>query len=102
MDVHETVQAGNSFEEDSPTYRVNFWSDMGRGSWGLEAFILHSPSDVTEVLEWAEQNRQGRRYEIFVEVEGEEPTQYTVERSAPLIRLLGEDPTADDSPHRFV
>lgn len=102
MDIHETVNAGNSLEEDAPTYRVNFWSDMGRGSWGLEAFTLHSASNVTEVLEWAEQTSQGRRYEVFVEVEGEEPTPYEVERTTPLIRLLGEDPNADGSPHWFA
>ena len=68
-----TVHAEPQQVTDSPVYRVNFWSQPPRGfGWPLDAYALVDARDVHEVIEWAEERAEGRKVEIFVEVD-EEP-----------------------------
>lgn len=95
MEVHETPHAENTTFIDSTTYRVNFWKPSGQ-VWELQAYVLTQASAVTEVLEWVEENRHGRRVEVFAEMKAE-PVTPGVPRTAGLVRLIGENPNAGKS-----
>ncbi|MCD1285735.1 MULTISPECIES: hypothetical protein [unclassified Brevibacterium] len=88
--------------DDSPTYRVNFWERYGNESWSLEAFVLSDAEDVREVLEWALEHANGRRIELFVEIEVEPFTSFSAPRKTDLLRLYGSDPTEGDTSFTFI
>jgi hypothetical protein len=72
------------WEDDSPAYRVYFWTgDSSCEEWQLTG------ADVDEVLAWADEHADGRTMSIWVvrsDADG-----------VGLIRLAGVDPTADPS-----
>lgn len=57
----------------------------------LEAFVVTDAADVTEVVRWAEESSDGRRVEIFAEMD-HEPVRRGVPRRAGLVRLMGSNP----------
>lgn len=102
MRADETVHSEGSCVDDSPTYRVNFWESSGRESWNLEAFVLSGARDLQEVLNWIESNENGRRVELFVELDDEPFTSFGTPRKSDLVRLQGIDPNEDEAKSAFV
>ena len=101
MRIDETVHSGGSYIDDSPTYRVNFWEGDGKLGWNLQAFVLSETSSVQEVIDWVRTHENGRRVELFVEVDDEAIHAFDDPREADLIRLLGANPNEDVEPLRF-
>lgn len=98
MHASETVHAEPRDSVEAPAYRVNFWQlSPSRGSWSLDAYVLTDAKDVTEVLTWAEMTADGRRFEVFAEVDDEPVSAYEKPRTASLVRLFGSNPNAGES-----
>lgn len=97
MQVEATPHAANTFFIDSPSYRVNFWTPSDE-VWTLRAFVIIGATDITEVLQWVEENRDGRQVEVFAEMDTE-TVEPDVPRQAGLVRLLGNNPNAGVSSH---
>ncbi|MBP3036920.1 hypothetical protein J2M53_11755 [Arthrobacter sp. zg-ZUI100] len=73
MRAYETDHAEPRESMDSPNYRVNFWVKPRPGyGWNLDAYVLTEAGDITEVLRWVEEHADGRRFEVFAEID-EEP-----------------------------
>lgn len=102
MRADETVHSEGSCVEGSPTYRVNFWESYGKESWNLQAFVLSGARDLEEVLDWISRNKNGRRVELFVELEDEPFASFSTPRKSDLIRLCESDPNEGDSAFGFV
>ncbi|MGO1674162.1 MAG: hypothetical protein ACTHXV_09340 [Canibacter sp.] len=93
MRIIGTVHAEPDSVDDSPNYRVNFWSRPSQdAAFNLDAYVLSEAHSFDEVLHWAKQNQRGRRVEIYVEATAEPLTAFEVPRVARLVRLAGEDP----------
>jgi hypothetical protein len=85
-----------TWERRDPTYRVYFWSvptDVWRAHTSYE-WRITGAVDVQEVIAWAERERRGRTYELFVERADrmESRTEGWTDASG-LIRLSGANPT---------
>jgi hypothetical protein len=91
MRAYETVHAEPNDSIDRPSYRVNFWSPSG-STWGLDAWVLVEARDINEVLQWAEKQAEGRRFEVFVEMDEEPLKSFHSPRTSGLIRLYGSNP----------
>ncbi|WP_198295437.1 hypothetical protein [Diaminobutyricimonas sp. LJ205] len=76
---------------DSPAYRVNFWQRSGL-AWSLDAYALTEVEDIAEVLRWVDEHADGRRFEVFAEMDDEPEGSFQSPRMAGLIRLLGANP----------
>lgn len=96
MRAIETVHAEPRDQLDEPGYRVNFWQPTPQGAWALDAYALLGAADVDEVLRWIEAKADGRRFELFAEVDTEAAGPFLQPRKAALVRLLGSNPNADD------
>lgn len=92
MIASHTTFPNPRFFETRPVYRVNFWAPSPTGAWNLDAFILSGAADMIEVLKWVESQRDGRKVEVFVEVDSEPSASADVQRGSALVRILGEDP----------
>lgn len=102
MKVFETSHSESHYNIDSPNFRVDFWqkpSPSGYNkAWSLDAYMLTGAEDVTEVLQWANDNANGRRFEVFVEIDDTEPVgKFETPRKTSLVRLLGTSPNAGES-----
>ncbi|MGX5359130.1 hypothetical protein [Kocuria sp. KH4] len=96
MRVLETIHAEPKSFVDSPIYRVNFWQQpVPEGAWMLDAYILVDVKDINEVIFWVGEHSQGRRFEIFAEVEEWPVGRFGVPRKTGLLRLLGNDPNEE-------
>ncbi|WP_232331589.1 hypothetical protein [Agromyces laixinhei] len=105
MQAFETVHAEPRDSVESPGFRVNFWQRPSpETAWSLDAYVLSGAQDVDEVLRWVDEHAQGRRFEVFAEMEVEQVKAFAEPRTTPLLRLLGEDPNAGESAEigRFV
>lgn len=88
-----TVHAEPQQVTDTPVYRVNFWQQPPPGfGWPLDAYALVDARDVHEVISWAEERSEGRKIEIFVEVDQEPEGEFSAPRKTDLIRLAGCNP----------
>lgn len=95
MRVTETVHAEPRDSIDSTAYRVNFWQrPPAEQSWSLDAYVLTEVDDVTEVLRWVDEHANGRRVEVFAEMDWEPVGPFELPRTAGLVRLLGDNPNA--------
>ncbi len=92
MRAHETVHSECSYQDDAPTYRVNFWERDGTTAWNLQAFVLSDVDNVQEALGWVKRHESGRLAELFVEIDNEEIHPFGTPRKTDLIRLYGFDP----------
>lgn len=101
MRTDETVHSEGSCIDDSPTYRVNFWEGDGKAGWNLQAFVLSETNSVQEVIDWVRMHENGRRVELFVEVDDVAIHSFDTPRKANLIRLYGANPNEDVEPLRF-
>ncbi|MGI9092582.1 MAG: hypothetical protein ACR2FF_03890 [Mycobacteriales bacterium] len=79
---------GQTWEVDAPRYRVSFHNRSGASD---EHEI--SGADVAEVLAWAEEERRGRTFVLYVCV----PTD-----GLGLLRLAGTDPNAAAEEHMLL
>jgi len=77
------------WEEDSPAYRVYFYTSGGSSyEWRLTG-----ATDVHEVLAWATgPDGRGRRFQLFVE--------WSTGEGRGLLRLAGDDPNAPRASRR--
>ncbi|MGA1838840.1 hypothetical protein VD659_18125 [Herbiconiux sp. 11R-BC] len=96
MRASETVHAEPAFSLDAPNYRVNFWQRSGEGAWVLDAFVLTEVRDVSEALEWAEVQANGRPFELFAEGRDEPVGAFGTPRTSGLVRLFGENPNVGE------
>jgi hypothetical protein len=74
-------------EVDQPDYRMYFFESNGRS----DEYHLIGAQDVAEVLGWATENANDRRYVVYVLTDFGSGSEQPV-----LIRLLGRDP--NDTP----
>lgn len=82
----------NGRQDDSPEYKVSFWTWQGSG-W-LEECTSITEADADEVLAWATDNAGGRHVTVWARsvrrpLDGEPVSDD--------VRLLGTEPTGDDS-----
>lgn len=101
MRVIETVHAEPRESVDSPCYRVNFWQTAIGGGWALDAYALTEVEDITEVLRWVDEHANGRRFEVFAELDDEPEGSFQTPRKTGLVQLLGSNPNAGE-PHEFA
>lgn len=97
MRIEPTPHAANTARLPNPAYRVNFWTPSGE-VWALRAFVITGATDVTEVLQWVEENKDGQHVEVFAEMDTE-PVEPGVPRQAGFVRLLGNNPNPGKSSH---
>jgi len=105
MRTLETVHAEPRDSLDSPSYRVNFWQRSSpEHAWNLDAYALTEVEDITEVLRWVDEHADGRRFEVFMEMDEEPARSFQSPRRTGLIRLLGRDPNTGETVEivRFV
>jgi hypothetical protein len=78
------------WEVPEPIYRVCFWDcpapERADSMWTSDEWQLEG-SDIDEVLAWAQAKAEGRRFVVYAEVTGGQPS------GLGLVRLLGTDPT---------
>ena len=101
----KTVQAEPRDFLDSPSYRVNFWQRSSpEHAWNLDAYALTEVEDIPEVLRWVDEHADGRRFEVFVEMDEEPARSFQSPRRTGLIRLLGSNPKTGETVEkvRFV
>lgn len=86
-----------TWEFDTPTYRVYFWTQPTGAitATSSDEWRITAANDVFEVITWAEAKRGDRTYGLFVEHTDriESRTEGWIEAPG-LIRLAGSDPTA--------
>lgn len=81
---------------NEPSYRVYFWTSWSEGKAPTsEEWRIPPGAELGEVLKWAELQREGRTYELFVEHSERRETPRGWETSLGLIRLEGENPVRD-------
>jgi hypothetical protein len=98
MRAVETIHAEPRGSLESPRNRVNFWSrPQPRYAWNLEAYVLTDVGDVLEVLQWVEEHAEGRRYEVFAELDEEPVRAFAEPRTSGLVRLVGSNPNAGET-----
>ncbi|MCM3657552.1 hypothetical protein M3147_09845 [Agromyces mediolanus] len=98
MHAFKTVHAEPRDSVESPVFRVNFWQRNSPGAaWSLDAYVLTDIRDVNEVLRWVDLHADGRRFEVFAEMDPEPVGAFQEPRTTSLLRLIGEDPNAGDS-----
>lgn len=76
------------WEVDHPAYRVYFFVQPDPGppsGWASDEWEI-TGADVDEVLTWARENADGRRFIVYVRVDHGD--------GLGLVRLLGSDPNA--------
>jgi hypothetical protein len=77
------------WEDPHPAYRVYFWRQLRsqdpRSGWESDEWEI-GDADVDEVLSWARNNAQGRRFVIYVSIVND------LAHGPGLVRLLGSDP----------
>jgi hypothetical protein len=74
------------WQADRPVFRVYFWKALGTGAYESDEFEVRD-ADVSETLAWAENERSGRTYTLYLR--RDEPT------GPGLVLLAGTDPTAN-------
>jgi hypothetical protein len=90
LDVSIVSVNEGRWEAVATAYRVYFWSKMSdpappeRPLWRCEARRVAGAADVSEVLAWAEEDADARRFTVYAEV-----------NRAPkgLLQVFGVDPT---------
>jgi hypothetical protein len=93
MDVHPTGHAEPRYGLESPVYRVNFWELPAPGyAFNLDAYVLTDVADVGEAQAWVARNARGRPHELFLELEWQPIGPGFEQRTAPLVRLAGQNP----------
>lgn len=102
MHFIRTVHAEPAELSHADTYRVNIWEIAEDGALLLDAFVLFEVKEVVEVLEWARDEAGGRPYEVFVETSPQAETEFSLPRSAALLRVAGSDPTEPDEPSASI
>jgi hypothetical protein len=80
MKVRPVDPRDAAWEDETPRYRVYFWTPAG----GADENEI-SGVDVQEVIEWAEANRGERTYSLYVCVDLDDMG---------LVRLAGRDPNS--------
>ncbi len=78
MDVRQVDPRDATWEDETPRYRVYFWTASGGADENEIAGV-----DVQEVIAWAEGNRGDRTYSLYVCVDMD---------GLGLVRLAGRDP----------
>lgn len=79
------------WEEDSPTYRVYFWTPAG-DSYTADEYEIEKADSVEQVLQWITEQRGTGAERQFV--------LYAVSPNGPgLVRLAGQDPSSQLSGH---
>lgn len=78
------------WETTATAYRVYFWTLIADAVppaaplWQCAPVRLQGATDIGDVLDWARDNADGRRYTIYAEVNADPPG---------LLQLYGVDPT---------
>lgn len=92
MDAQPTAESHETYRTDAPLYRVNYWERPALGyGFNLDAWLLHDCSDVTQALTWAEENANGREFELLASPDNGAETDQ-------LILLFGENPNSGPRP----
>lgn len=78
-----------TWEADFPAFRVYFWRGSMESIWASDEWRI-TEADVSEVLDWAASNADGRYLTIWVEAEDR--------GQLGMIRLQGWEPTRPDRP----
>jgi hypothetical protein len=84
------------WEIDQPSYLINFWQrSSGRRDtgWASDEWRL-SDADVHEVLAWADEHADGRRFSLWIE--------FVLDGEPGLVRLGGWEPSRADEPPPWV
>jgi hypothetical protein len=90
LDVSIVSVNEGRWEAVATAYRVYFWSKMSDPEppelplWRCEARRLAGAADVAEVLAWAKEDADARRFTVYAEVDG--PPEG-------LVQVFGVDPT---------
>lgn len=95
MRAFETVHSEPRNSVDSTRYRVDFWEE-GVG-WALDAYVLVDVEDLSEALRWVNEHSNGRRFELFAEMDHEPVLPFGTPRTAGLVRLMGRSPNEGES-----
>jgi hypothetical protein len=92
METHPADPRDVVREVTEPKYRVYFWSQLGPDelAWKSDEWELTAAADVSEVLEWAKENSNGRSFVMYAVVRAED--------GPVLVQLQGTDPTAQPMP----
>jgi hypothetical protein len=102
MDVAPIDPVDTTWEERIPAYRVYFWTVSGDGFAPIsEEWRLSGAADVHEVIAWAESERGGRTYELFVEQLTRRETPDGWVDAPGLVRLAGVNPVDDPRPRHI-
>jgi hypothetical protein len=75
-----------------PTHHVDFWSqppippglDPSKVGYRRDSYKVSGASDVYEVIAWAEQQKDGRTFVVWLATGGPDPS---------ILRAYGDDPT---------
>ena len=62
----------------------------------MDAYALAEAEDITEVLRWVNEQADGRRFEVFAEMNEQPLGSFQTPRTTGLIRLLGSNPNAGE------
>jgi hypothetical protein len=89
MKVRGVDPRSTCWEINHPAYRVNFWAGGPESGWASDEREIED-ADVDEVLSWARNNAEGRRFVLYARVGGQHPGD-----EPGLVRLLGTDPSAE-------
>lgn len=93
MHSHPVDPRSTRWEDYRPAYQVHFWFLRdGEGghplSWASDEWMLEDADDIRQVLQWVEDNAQGRRFVLYVHT--------TCSDGPGLVRLQGDDPSRGD------
>ena len=96
MEVRRVDPRDTGWEEDFPAYRVYFFIDPGPGSrgWTSDEYEISQAPDVRTVMEWADEQADGRSYILYALVRSGHPP------SSGLLTLMGHDPNRPTDPRR--
>ena len=86
MKVERVDPRDQQWEDDDPVFRVYFWKKLDGTAFGSDEYEL-SGVDVNEVLAWADRERAGRTFTLYLR--RDDPS-----GSRGLVLLFGIDPTA--------
>ena len=62
----------------------------------MDAYAITDAVDITEVLRWVDENSDGRRFELFAEMDEQPEESFASPRTSGLVRLLGSNPNAGE------
>ena len=74
------------WEDNDPVFHVYFWRELGGGAFHQDEYEL-SGADVNEVLVWANEERDGRTFTLYLQRDDLS--------GRGLVLLAGIDPTAN-------